>query len=122
MSQSAGSIFHLGEDTTEYKFLGKEHVSVEMWNGREMLVVKPEALTMLAKAAFKDVSHLLRESHLKMLRSILDDEEATANDKFVALELLKNASISAGGTLPMCQDTGTAIVVAHKGDRRLDRR
>ncbi len=116
MSQSAGSIFHLGEDTTEYKFLGKEHVSVEMWNGREMLVVKPEALTMLAKAAFKDVSHLLRESHLKMLRSILDDEEATANDKFVALELLKNASISAGGTLPMCQDTGTAIVVAHKGD------
>jgi len=116
MSQSAESIFHLGEDTTEYKFLGKEHVSVEMWNGREMLVVKPEALTMLAKAAFKDVSHLLRESHLKMLRSILDDEEATANDKFVALELLKNASISAGGTLPMCQDTGTAIVVAHKGD------
>jgi len=116
MSQSAGSIFHLGEDTTQYKFLGKEHVSVEMWNGREMLVVKPEALTMLAKAAFKDVSHLLRESHLKMLRSILDDQEATANDKFVALELLKNASISAGGTLPMCQDTGTAIVVAHKGD------
>jgi fumarate hydratase class I len=71
---------------------------------------------MLAKEAFVDVAHLLRTSHLQSLRSILDDPEASANDRFVALELLRNACISAGGTLPMCQDTGTAIVVAHKGE------
>ncbi|MBS1993399.1 MAG: fumarate hydratase [Cyanobacteria bacterium SZAS LIN-2] len=116
MSQSTASIFHLGKDTTKYRPLGKEDVRVEEWNGRKMLVVKPEALTKLAKAAFTDVSHLLRTSHLEMLRGILDDKEASSNDKFVALELLKNAAIAAGGTLPMCQDTGTAIVVAHKGD------
>jgi len=116
MSQSTASIFHLGKDTTKYRAIGKEDVSVEDWNGRKMLVVKPEALTKLAKAAFTDVSHLLRTSHLEMLRGILDDAEASSNDKFVALELLKNAAIAAGGTLPMCQDTGTAIVVAHKGD------
>lgn len=116
MSQSSSSIFNLGKDTTTYRLLGKEHVSQETWQGKKILVVKPEALTMLAKAAFTDVSHLLRTSHLEMLRGILDDPEASSNDKFVALELLKNASIAAGGTLPMCQDTGTAIVVAHKGD------
>jgi fumarate hydratase class I len=116
MSQSTASIFHLGKDTTNYRALGKEYVSVEDWGGRKMLMVKPEALTKLAKAAFADVSHLLRTSHLEMLAGILDDAEASSNDKFVALELLKNAAIAAGGTLPMCQDTGTAIVVAHKGD------
>jgi fumarate hydratase, class I len=116
MSQSSSSIFNLGKDTTTYRLLGKEYVSQETWQGKKILVVKPEALTMLAKAAFTDVSHLLRTSHLEMLRGILDDPEASSNDKFVALELLKNASIAAGGTLPMCQDTGTAIVVAHKGD------
>ncbi len=116
MTHSAASIFHLGSDTTRYRSLGKEHISVEDWGGRKMLVVKPEALTRLAKAAFTDVSHFLRTSHLEMLRGILDDSEASSNDKFVALELLKNAAIAAGGTLPMCQDTGTAIVVAHKGD------
>lgn len=79
-------------------------------------MVQPEAITKLTKEAFKDVSHLLRTSHLEMLSSILEDTEASSNDKFVALELLKNAAIAAGGTLPMCQDTGTAIVVAHKGD------
>jgi fumarate hydratase class I len=116
MSQSTASIFHLGKDTTSYRPLGKEFVTVEEWKGRKMLMVQPEAITKLTKEAFKDVSHLLRTSHLEMLSSILDDNEASSNDKFVALELLKNASIAAGGTLPMCQDTGTAIVVAHKGD------
>ncbi len=116
MSQSTASIFHLGKDNTKYRPLGNEYVSTEDWNGRKMLVVKPEAITKLTKEAFKDVSHLLRTSHLEMLSSILDDTEASSNDKFVALELLKNAAIAAGGTLPMCQDTGTAIVVAHKGD------
>jgi len=116
MSHSSSSIFQLGKDTTKYRLLSKEHVSQESWKGGKMLVVKPEALTMLAKAAFTDVSHLLRKDHLEMLSGILSDDEASSNDKFVALELLKNASIAAGGTLPMCQDTGTAIVVAHKGD------
>lgn len=117
MSHSAGSIFQLGKDTTEYRLLSSEHVSEESWRGGKMLMVKPEALTLLAKSAFTDVSHLLRTDHLEMLSGILKDQEASSNDKFVALELLKNASIAAGGTLPMCQDTGTAIVVAHKGDR-----
>ncbi|HEY9773075.1 MAG TPA: FumA C-terminus/TtdB family hydratase beta subunit [Planktothrix sp.] len=117
MSHSAASIFQLGKDSTSYRLLTKEGVSEETWNGRKMLVVKPEVLTMLSKEAFKEIAHFLRESHLKMLRTILDDSEASANDKFVALELLRNAAIAAGGTLPMCQDTGTAIVVAHKGDR-----
>ncbi len=117
MSNSTASIFHLGKDATSYRLLSKEGVCEETWNGRKMLVVKPEVLTTLAKQAFTEISHFLRESHLKNLRSILDDPEASSNDKFVALELLKNAAIAAGGTLPMCQDTGTAIVVAHKGDR-----
>ncbi len=117
MSHSAGSIFQLGKDTTKYRLLSSEHVSEESWRGGKMLMVKPEALTLLAKSAFTDVSHLLRTDHLEMLSGILNDQEASSNDKFVALELLKNASIAAGGTLPMCQDTGTAIVVAHKGDR-----
>lgn len=116
MSHSSASIFHLGKDTTEYRLLSKDGVSEETFQGKKVLVVKPEALTALAKSAFKDVSHLLRTSHLEMLKKILDDTEASNNDKFVALELLKNASIAAGGTLPMCQDTGTAIVVAHKGE------
>ncbi|MBS1957228.1 MAG: fumarate hydratase [Cyanobacteria bacterium SZAS-4] len=117
MSTSVSSIFQLGKDTTQYKNLGKEGISEETFQGKKVLVVKPEVLTKLAKQAFHDISHLLRTSHLEMLRSILDDKEASDNDKFVALELLKNASIAAGGTLPMCQDTGTAIVVAHKGEQ-----
>ncbi len=116
MSQSTSSIFQLGKDKTSYRLLSKDGVSVDTWRGKKVLVVEPEALTKLAKAAFTDVSHLLRSSHLSNLRSIFDDPEASANDRFVAIELLKNASIAAGGTLPMCQDTGTAIVVAHKGE------
>ncbi len=110
------NLFQLGKDETKYRLLSKDNVSVQKWDDRKMLFVKPEALTELAKAAFTDVSHYLRTTHLQKLRAILDDPEASSNDKFVALELLKNANIAAGGTLPMCQDTGTAIVMAHKGD------
>lgn len=117
MSHSSSSIFHLGEDKTQYRLLSKEHVTTTTFEGKQILMVKPEALTMLAKEAFKDISHLLRPTHLANLRSILDDKEASPNDHFVALELLRNAAIAAGGTLPMCQDTGTAIVVAHKGEQ-----
>ena len=83
--------------------------------GRDVLVVEHEALRALAEAAFTDINHLLRPAHLKQLRAILDDPEATANDKFVAYDLLKNANIAAGGVLPMCQDTGTAIIMGKKG-------
>jgi len=117
MSHSAASLFQLGKDTTKYRHVSTKHVSQVDWQGKKMLMVEPEALTTIAKEAFRDVSHLLRTSHLENLKSILDDAEASDNDRFVALELLKNASIAAGGTLPMCQDTGTAIIVAHKGER-----
>lgn len=117
MSHSAASLFQLGKDTTKYRHVTSDHVSQVEWQGKKMLMVEPEALTRIAKEAFRDVSHLLRTSHLENLKSILDDKEASDNDRFVALELLKNASIAAGGTLPMCQDTGTAIIVAHKGER-----
>src|SRR5262249_14053013 len=85
--------------------------------GATMLMVERQAMQALAEAAFTDINHLLRPGHLKQLRSILDDKEASSNDKFVALDMLKNANISAGGVLPMCQDTGTAIVFAKKGQR-----
>ena len=117
MSNSIASIFQPTKDSTAYRLLSKEGVSEQTWNGQNMLMVKPETIVNLAKVAFTEISHFLRESHLKKLRSILDDPEASGNDKFVAIELLRNACISAGGTLPMCQDTGTAIVVAHKGDK-----
>lgn len=116
MSQSVASIFQLGEDKTNYRLLTKEHVSQETLGNRKILKVEKEGLKKLAKAAFTDISHLLRTSHLEKLAGILKDPEASDNDRFVAMELLKNASIAAGGTLPMCQDTGTAIVVAHKGE------
>lgn len=108
-------MFPLGPDTTEYRKLTSDHVSVESLGGREVISVQPEALTMLAEQAFMDISHLLRPAHLQQLRNILDDSEASENDRFVAYDLLKNASISAGGVLPMCQDTGTAIVMGKKG-------
>lgn len=117
MSHSKSSIFQLGKDKTSYRLLTKEHVKETSFGNKKMLMVEPEALTLLSKEAFKDVSHLLRSSHLENLRKILDDKEASPNDHFVALELLRNAAIAAGGTLPMCQDTGTAIVVAHKGEQ-----
>lgn len=117
MSANTSGLFQLGHDDTQYKKLTSEYVSVKQAFGKDILVVDPKALTELSRAAFVDIAHLLRTQHLQQLRNILDDPEASSNDRFVALELLKNACIAAGGTLPMCQDTGTAIVVAHKGDR-----
>jgi fumarate hydratase class I len=100
---------------TPWRALPGDWVSTANFAGREMLVVKPEALVALTDQAFRDIAHLLRPGHLAQLRAILDDPEASSNDRFVALDLLKNANIAAGGVLPMCQDTGTAIVMAKKG-------
>ena len=110
-------LFPLGPDKTKYRKITSEGVHTEKCMGQDMLVVEPAALRALAEAAFTDINHLLRPDHLKQLRAILDDTEATANDKFVAYDLLKNANIAAGGVLPMCQDTGTAIIMGKKGRR-----
>ncbi len=109
------TILPLGEDETPYRLLSNDHVSTFEAAGQTFLRVEPEALTLLAKEAMRDIAHLLRPGHLAQLRKILDDAEASDNDKFVALDLLKNASIAAGGVLPMCQDTGTAIIKGKKG-------
>ncbi|HEX2552212.1 MAG TPA: fumarate hydratase [Microvirga sp.] len=109
------NLFPLGPDGTPYRKLTSEGVRVERFGAREVLVVEPEAIRLLAEQAFMDINHLLRPGHLKQLRSILEDPEATPNDRFVAYDLLKNANIAAGGILPMCQDTGTAIVMGKKG-------
>jgi fumarate hydratase class I len=108
-------LFPLGKDTAPYRKLTSEGVRVETVLGREIVVVAREALQALAEAAFTDINHLLRPGHLKQLRTILDDPEASDNDKFVAYDFLKNANIAAGGVLPMCQDTGTAIIMGKKG-------
>ena len=115
MSPAYHALFQLGPDPTPYRKLGAEGVRVERALGRDLLVVERGALSALAEAAMVDINHLLRPGHLAQLAAILDDPEATANDKFVAYDLLKNANIAAGGVLPMCQDTGTAIVSAKKG-------
>lgn len=108
-------LFPLGADTTPYKKITTEGVRVEKVLGKDMLVVSREALRALSEAAFGDINHYLRPGHLKQLRSILEDKEASDNDKFVAFDFLKNANIAAGGVLPMCQDTGTAIIMGKKG-------
>ncbi|MGV1768582.1 MULTISPECIES: fumarate hydratase [Rhizobium/Agrobacterium group] len=113
----ADDLFPLGEDTTPYRKLTADYVSVETFKGQDILVVEPEGLRLLAETALSDINHLLRPGHLKQLASILQDPEATDNDRFVAYDLLKNANIAAGGVLPMCQDTGTAIVMGKKGRR-----
>ncbi|MCA1782863.1 MAG: fumarate hydratase [Dermatophilaceae bacterium] len=110
----------LGADLTPYRLLTTEGVQVLPGpDGRDFLQVSPEALTLLAETAMHDIAHYLRPGHLSQLRAILEDPEASDNDKFVALDLLKNANISAGGVLPMCQDTGTAIVMGKRGQRVL---
>jgi fumarate hydratase class I len=109
-------MFEFGPDETEYRKLSSDHVSVAKLDGREIVKVDEEALTWLANESMRDISHLFRASHLAQLRQILDDPEASDNDRFVALELLKNANIAAAGVLPSCQDTGTAIVMAKKGE------
>jgi fumarate hydratase class I len=108
-------IFPLGPDTTTYRSLGSEGVSTFDSPAGTFLRVEPSAVTLLTSTAMRDIAHLLRASHLQQLANILDDPEASDNDRFVALDLLKNASIAAGGILPMCQDTGTAIVKGKKG-------
>ena len=110
----------IGEDNTPYRLLTTEGVEVlDGPDGRKFLKVAPEALTLLAETAMHDIAHYLRPAHLQQLRNILDDPEASANDKFVALDLMKNANIAAGGVLPMCQDTGTAIVMGKRGQQVL---
>jgi fumarate hydratase class I len=108
-------LFPLGQDRTRYRKLSAEGVRVESVGGRDLIVVEREALRALAEAAFGDINHLLRPGHLKQLRTILDDPQASDNDRFVAYDFLKNANIAAGGVLPMCQDTGTAIIMGKKG-------
>ena len=111
------TMFPLGADDTPYRKITDEGIGTAHFEGKEVLTIKPEAMTRLAAEAYRDVSHLLRPAHLKQLASILDDPEASDNDKFVALDLLKNANIAAGGVLPMCQDTGNALVMGKKGQQ-----
>ena len=108
--------FPMGADTTEYRLLTKDHVSVVECDGRRILKVAPEGLNLLAREAFRDVSFYLRASHLQQLASILEDPEASDNDKFVAYTMLLNQTVAAEGELPTCQDTGTAIVIGRKGE------
>src|SRR5271167_2388105 len=108
-------LFPLGKDTAPYRKLAADGLRVERVLGEEALVVPREALRALAEAAFTDINHLLRPAHLRSLKHIVEDPEASENDKFVAYEFLKNANIAAGGILPMCQDTGTAIIMGKKG-------
>ena len=108
-------LFPLGKDTAPYRKISADGLRVEKVMGEEVLVVPREALRVLAEAAFTDIAHLLRPAHLASLKSIVEDPEASDNDKFVAFDFLKNANIAAGGVLPMCQDTGTALVMGKKG-------
>src|SRR5215472_108469 len=110
-------LFPLGADDAPYRKLTGDHVTIGAFEGHRILKIAPPALTMLAGEAFVDCAHLLRPGHLAQLRAILDDPEASANDKFVAFDFLKNANIAAGKILPMCQDTGTAIVMGKKGQQ-----
>lgn len=109
--------FPLGPDKTKYRLLTKEGVKVENWNGHEMLVIEPEAITLLANAATHDNAFLLRREHNEMVAKILSDPQASDNDKFVALTMLRNADVASKGVLPFCQDTGTAICAAYKGQQ-----
>ncbi|ACQ94146.1 hydro-lyase, Fe-S type, tartrate/fumarate subfamily, beta subunit [Tolumonas auensis DSM 9187] len=109
--------FPLAKDETEYYLLTKDHVSVSEFEGQEILKVAPEGLTLLAQQAFHDASFMLRTSHQKQVAAILHDPEASENDKYVALQFLRNSEISAKGVLPTCQDTGTALIMGKKGQR-----
>jgi fumarate hydratase class I len=109
--------FPHGRDETPYRKVSSDLVSVGTFEGQEILKVAPEALTLVAREAFRDVSFLYRPSHLAQVAAILEDPEASPNDRSVALALLRNAEVAAGFVLPMCQDTGTATIVAKKGQR-----
>lgn len=108
-------MFPMGKDTTEYYHLTSDYVHTEMFDGKEMLVIDPEALTVLARQATHDNAFMLRREHNEMVAKILHDPEASSNDKYVALTMLRNAEVSAKGQLPVCQDTGTAIIMGKKG-------
>ncbi len=108
--------FPVGEDKTKYRLLTKDYVRVVECDGRKLLKIAPEGLELLSKAAYSDVSFYLRASHLQKLREILDDAETSDNDKFAAYTMLLNQCVAAEGKLPTCQDTGTAICIAHKGE------
>ena len=112
---SYSDLLPIGADTTKYRLVSQEGVSVIKLGDKEFLQVEPSALTLLTETAIHDISHYLRTEHLEQLAKILNDPEASANDRFVALDLLKNANIAAGGILPMCQDTGTALIMGKKG-------
>ena len=116
---SYSQLLPLGKDETKYRLVSKEGVKVVKLGDRQFLEVSPEALTKLTAEAIHDISHYLRPDHLQQLANIIKDPEASPNDRFVATDLLKNANISAGGILPMCQDTGTALVMAKKGQHVL---
>ena len=109
----------VGPDTTQYRLISSDGVSTFEGDGKTFLKVTPEAIRNLTEVALHDISHYLRSEHLQQLANILKDPESSANDRFVALDLLKNANIAAGGILPMCQDTGTAIVMGKKGQQVL---
>jgi fumarate hydratase, class I len=110
-------LFENGSDATAYRRLTAEHVTVKPFDGRDVLCVDPQALTLLADQAFHDINFFLRPAHLKQVAAILDDPEASENDRMVALTMLKNADVSSAGLLPFCQDTGTAIVIGKKGQQ-----
>jgi len=116
---SYSDLLPLGEDSTKYRLLTKDGVSVKKHGDLEFLHVEPSALTALSEVAIHDISHYLRAAHLQQLANILSDPEASPNDRFVATDLLKNANIAAGGILPMCQDTGTALIMGKKGQHVL---
>ena len=116
---SYADLLPLGQDVTSYRRLTSDGVTARSSFGRNFLEIEPQVLTLFTSAAMHDIAHLLRPAHLRQLRSILDDPEASANDRFVALDLLKNANIAAAGVLPMCQDTGTAIVMGKRGQQVL---
>jgi len=103
------------KDGTEYKLISDQHIMVTKLDGEDVIKVAPDALTLLARQAFYEASFFLRSAHLQQVASILNDPQASSNDKYVALQLLRNAEVSAKGILPNCQDTGTATIVASKG-------
>ena len=110
-------VLPLAKDTeTEYRLVTSDGVKLIEAGDRKFLEIAPETLTLLAKEAVRDIQHLLRPSHLAQLRKIIDDPEASGNDRFVAMDLLRNAAISSGGVLPMCQDTGTAIIMGKRSE------
>ena len=108
-------LLNLGTDDTQYRLLTKDHVQVKQFDGQEVLCIDPQALTLLSSQAFHDINFFLRPAHLKQVAAILDDPEASENDRMVALTMLKNADVSSAGVLPFCQDTGTATILGKKG-------